>query len=48
MSLHRILEIREGQETKKFDQFPYDEVAEQSFSLIFEAEKSKLIQEPAE
>ena len=36
MSLHKVLEIREGQLTRKFDQFPYEEVEEQSFSLIME------------
>ena len=36
VSLHRVLEIRKGQLTEKFDRFPYDEVEDQSFSLIFE------------
>ena len=41
VSLHRILEIREGQLTAKFDKFPYDEVWYQSFSIVFEGMKSK-------
>ncbi len=41
MNLQRVLEIREGQETVKFEKFPYEEVTEQSFSLIFEGVHSK-------
>jgi hypothetical protein len=36
LSLSKVLEVRKGQLTEKFDQFPYEEVEEQSFSLIFE------------
>eukprot|EP00731_Ephydatia_muelleri_P028757 Em0020g401a len=39
LPLHRIWEIREGQCTKWFHHFPYEEVDGQSFSLIFEEEK---------
>ena len=48
MSLHRILEIREGQQTAKFDKYPYDEVWYQSFSIVFEGLKSEcpLLREP--
>ena len=38
VSLHKVVEVREGQKTKKFDKFPFEEVEEQSFSLIFEQE----------
>ena len=37
--LRRVWEIREGQWTKWFHHFPYEEVEGQSFSLIFEEEK---------
>eukprot|EP00731_Ephydatia_muelleri_P028731 Em0020g375a len=39
LPFHRIWEIREGQCTKWFHHFPYEEVDGQSFSLIFEEEK---------
>ena len=38
VSLHKVVEVREGQKTEQFDKFPFDEVASQSFSLIFEEE----------
>ena len=38
MSLHKIVEVREGQKTEKFDKFPFEQVEKQSFSLIFEQE----------
>ncbi|KAL5474054.1 hypothetical protein EMCRGX_G028627 [Ephydatia muelleri] len=38
LPLHLVWEIREGQRTKWFDHFPYEEVKDQSFSLIFEEE----------
>ena len=38
VSLHRIAEVREGQETEKFHKFPYEEVESQSFSLLFDDE----------
>ena len=36
VGLNKVLEVRKGQLTEKFDQFPYEEVEDQSFSLIFE------------
>ena len=39
MSLHKVVEVREGQKTKQFDKFPFEEVSDQSFSLIFEEER---------
>ncbi|KAL5473727.1 hypothetical protein EMCRGX_G028261 [Ephydatia muelleri] len=39
LPLHLVWEIREGQRTKWFHHFPYEEVDGQSFSLIFEEEK---------
>ena len=36
VSLNKVLEVRRGQLTERFDQFPYEEVEEQSFSLMFE------------
>ena len=30
-----MMEVREGQQTEKFDKFPYEQVKEQSFSLIY-------------
>ena len=38
VSLHKIVEVREGQNTEKFDKFPFEQVEHQSFSLIFEEE----------
>ena len=38
MKLHKIVEVREGQWTDSFNKFPYDEVQDQSLSLIFEEE----------
>ena len=38
VSFHRIVEIREGQQTDQFDRFPYEEVDGQSFSLMFDDE----------
>ena len=39
VSLHKVVEVREGQKTKQFDKFPFEEVSDQSFSLIFEEER---------
>ena len=36
MRLDSILEVRLGQQTDGFEMFPYDEVVDQSFSLIYE------------
>ena len=30
-----MLEVREGQQTDMFDKFPYEQVKEQSFSLMY-------------
>ena len=37
--LDSILEVRVGQQTDGFEKFPYEEVAEQSFSLMYEEMK---------
>ena len=34
-----ILEVREGQNSDGFDRYPYEEVNDQSFSVIVEGEK---------
>ena len=39
VSLHKVVEVREGQKTKQFDKFPFEQVSDQSFSLIFEEER---------
>ena len=38
VSLHKVVEVREGQKTKQFDKFPFEQVSDLSFSLIFEEE----------
>lgn len=38
VKLHKVVEVREGQWTDSFNKFPYDEVKDQSLSLIFEEE----------
>ena len=38
LSLRRIVEIRKGQQTAQFDKFPYEQVEDKSFSLLFESE----------
>ena len=38
VSLHRVVEVREGQNTEMFDKFPYELVEKQSFSLIYQQE----------
>jgi len=35
-----IVEIRDGQRTDGFDQYPFEEVKDQSFSIIVESEKT--------
>ena len=42
VSLHRVVEVREGQLTEKFDKFPYEQVKNQSFSLIYQQEGARL------
>ena len=37
--LDRVIEVRCGQQTKNFVKFPYNEVEEQSFSLMFEKQQ---------
>ena len=38
MSLHKVVEVREGQNTEMFDKFPYEQVEKQSFSLVYQQE----------
>ena len=38
LSLRKVVEIRLGQRTNKFDKFPYEQVEDKSFSLLFESE----------
>ena len=35
VSLHKVVEVREGQRTTMFDKFPYEQVENQSFSLVY-------------
>lgn len=42
MSLHRVVEVREGQKTEMFDKFPYEQVENQSFSLVYPHEGIQL------
>ena len=39
MLTEHILEVREGQNSDGFDRYPYEEVDNQSFSVIVEGEK---------
>ena len=41
MSVDSILEVRLGQNTDRFTKFPYVEVDEQSFSLLYESVKGE-------
>ena len=38
VSLHRVVEVREGQNTAQFDKFPFEKAEKQSFSLIYPQE----------
>ena len=38
VSLYKVVEVREGQNTHMFDKFPYEQAENQSFSLIYEQE----------
>ena len=38
VSLHKVVEVREGQNTDMFDKFPYPKVEDQSFSLVYPKE----------
>ena len=38
VSLHKVVEVREGQRTYMFEKFPYEQAESQSFSLIYEQE----------
>ena len=38
MSLHKVVEVREGQRSAMFDKFPYEQVEKQSFSLVYQQE----------
>ena len=44
VSLHKVVEVREGQQTDMFDKFPYEQVKEQSFSLMYMKEGGQLAQ----
>ena len=35
VSLHNVVEVREGQRSTRFDKFPYEQVEKQSFSLVY-------------
>ena len=35
VSLHKVVEVREGQRSTMFDKFPYEQVENQSFSLVY-------------
>ena len=35
----QIVEIREGQNSEGFDRYPYEEVTDQSFSILVEGQK---------
>ncbi|XP_031557725.1 1-phosphatidylinositol 4,5-bisphosphate phosphodiesterase zeta-1-like [Actinia tenebrosa] len=41
LALNKVVEVRCGQQTKNFNKFPYTEVENQSFSLIFEKEQGE-------
>ena len=41
VKLEDIVEVRCGQQTRNFNQFPYLEVEKQSFSLMFEREQGE-------
>lgn len=41
LCLDRVIEVRCGQQTKNFVKFPYNEVEEQSFSLMFEKQQGE-------
>lgn len=43
VSLHKVVEVREGQRTTMFDKFPYEQVENQSFSLVYLHEGSYII-----
>ena len=43
VSLHKVVEVREGQRSTKFDKFPYEQVEKQSFSLLYLHEGSYLL-----
>ena len=38
VSLHKVVEVREGQRSAMFDKFPYKQVEKQSFSLVYQQE----------
>lgn len=38
VSLHKVVEVREGQNTEMFDKFPYEPVEKKSFSLMYQHE----------
>ena len=38
VSLHRVMEIREGQRTETFERFPFERAKNRSFSFIYQEE----------
>lgn len=42
VSLHKVVEIREGQRTETFDRFPFERAKNRSFSLIYQKEGESL------
>ena len=43
VELKKVIEVRCGQQTRNFNQFPYLEVEKQSFSLMFNREQGESI-----
>ena len=43
VSLHKVVEVREGQRSTMFDKFPYEQVEKQSFSLLYLHEGDSLM-----
>ena len=43
VSLHKVVEVREGQNTDMFDKFPYPKVEDQSFSLVYPKEGTSTV-----
>ena len=41
VELKKVIEVRCGQQTRNFNQFPYLEVEKQSFSLMFPREQGE-------
>ena len=43
VSLHKVIEVREGQRTDMFDKFSFEQAESQSFSLIYQQEGGDFI-----